>query len=1363
MSVPLRQRVVEIEADLGEGSNDRWRYGSGFVIGGRTVLTAAHVVTAAVRTLVRGPDKRPYSAVVDPAWIGNPDALDLAVLEVPSLPEALPAVEVAIVDRGTSSGAFVEECWSVGYPAFQEVERDSSGRSVRETAHVGGRIPPLSGLVEGLLSFEVTKALKDLPPSHKTLAQSQWSGMSGAAVFAGDALVGVVAEHAPRRGESDITVTPLDALSDPISAPANAQRWWDRLGVRDPSSLPRLPPRRPDPTYNSTLQLIRSSTPELLDRDDEVEQIRSFALGSSEVFGSTICSGGYLWLVGDAWAGKTALLAEAVASLRTAVDVAAYFLIAREAQADREQFLTAVVPQLAWLLGCDPPAAFDLRAFRDLWVRCADRAARRGRNLLLIVDGLDEDVRPGGRSVAALLPSDKLGKGARVLVSSRPQFSVPGDVAVGHPLLSAPRVLLNDSPHAKALERLAEQEIMGLLSPDVADRDLAFDVLGVLVAAGGALSVEDIGAITGRRRRDVRSFVTQRAVRTIAPAGPEEHHRYAFAHQTLLAYCEINDDIGGDTQYREAVHEWVEQWRRAGWPTDTDVDVPRYLLDTYPQRLSADSTNTLSGQRLTQLVTDVGWLDTAIRQVGVDPVLAVLRAAAWMPGDTAAVTITQRLVRHVAHHLRAPRPFSQPGYVATALAWEALRLEADDIARVARDRLQQYPTPQLIPTWTTERAVASLVSVIGRHGRRVRALAVGDDGCVISGGADGAIRVWDPRTPDDPSREIGRLPESAFGREVRAVAVLPDGRVVSGGPDGRVRLWDPDKPGDPPGREIGRHRNAVAAITVSRDGHVVSGGLDGKLWVWDPDARDDRGRKLGRHRHGVLAVVVLADGRLVSGDADGKLRLWDPDKPRDPGRKLGRHHAGGVVAIAQRTDGSVVSGGSDGTVRLWQPDTPGDSGKEIGRVAFAGVRGSIRALAFSDERVVSGDRLGSVRVWPPAAPDRDHPLILPAAGRELGTHKGGAHAVAVLADGRVVSGGADGMVQLWDPEISDTPRRKRHAMKAFTARADGLLVCLRYDGEVRLWNPDTPDDSGRKLGRLKHRDRNRSMRRVSLRSDGRLFFADAAGVLWLWDPDARHGHCREIGGGRRPDVGAVLALADGRLVAAIEDAVWLWDPDTPDDPGRRLGAPDPYWGLSGWELMVTVLATRADGYIVSGEGIGDLRLWDPDDPDNPERPLRQGGGSGTVLALAVLAGGRIASGHDNGTVQFWDPGAPLWDPDTPRRRNRRLGAHGGAVHAVAALADGRIISGDDSGQLRLWDPDLTGDPGRELCCQDGAVQTLAARTDRGAVVKTPMGVTVFEITRPLAESAQTTQLARDSSRSAQRHHDASPTAASNKA
>ena len=51
--VPLAARVVEVIADRGATAHPRYRYGSGCIVAGRTVLTAAHVVAGAASVQVR--------------------------------------------------------------------------------------------------------------------------------------------------------------------------------------------------------------------------------------------------------------------------------------------------------------------------------------------------------------------------------------------------------------------------------------------------------------------------------------------------------------------------------------------------------------------------------------------------------------------------------------------------------------------------------------------------------------------------------------------------------------------------------------------------------------------------------------------------------------------------------------------------------------------------------------------------------------------------------------------------------------------------------------------------------------------------------------------------------------------------------------------------------------------------------------------------------------------------------------------------------------------------------------------------------------------------------------------------------------
>jgi Trypsin-like peptidase domain len=236
----MRRRFVALMVDNGEDSQERWSYGSGLLIGGQQVLTAAHVVQGAMAVNIHRPDDPvSWTADAQAMLVGNVERFDLAIIDVDEA-ESLDDVPVALVNRDVVGGEFIQDCWAVGFPAFQRQRPAPDARAVRETAQVGGQIPPLSGLRSHLLSLQVTAQPRPLPAAG-ALDDSEWSGMSGAPVFAADLLLGVVTEHMPDRGASDITVTPLDALLNPDHSPPHTAQWWRRLGVSDPSTLPHLP------------------------------------------------------------------------------------------------------------------------------------------------------------------------------------------------------------------------------------------------------------------------------------------------------------------------------------------------------------------------------------------------------------------------------------------------------------------------------------------------------------------------------------------------------------------------------------------------------------------------------------------------------------------------------------------------------------------------------------------------------------------------------------------------------------------------------------------------------------------------------------------------------------------------------------------------------------------------------------------------------------------------------------------------------------------------------------------------------------------------------------------------------------------
>ena len=438
MPVPLSDRIVEVRTDLGDGARPRFRYGSGCIVGGRTVLTSAHVVVGARAVWVRSIDKVEWDAQVQWGFVGREDGADFALLEIADSMVDLAPIKLAAVDRNASSP--VEACHAVGYPRFMERQQ------TRRIADSWGFIPPLSGLTEGLL----TLSTRNSPQAERTpLNETQWSGMSGAPVFVEGCLLGVVSSHTPRQGASEVTVVPLTALEPDPAFPqwgrgvGNLDQWWERLGVSGRTDLSEFPARQvqPEPAYMNQIRHIRGRTPILRNREEELEQIAAFALSSE----------GYRRLVAGPMAGKTALLAKAVvAAMPPSVDAVSYFLSRarrrrRPERTNREDFLAAVVPQLAYLLGEQSPPS-DLHHFEALWKRAADRAVETGRHLLLVVEGIDADRHLRGLpSVASLLP-DTIGPSAHVLLTSRANLALPSDVPASHPVRSARLVILPPFP-----------------------------------------------------------------------------------------------------------------------------------------------------------------------------------------------------------------------------------------------------------------------------------------------------------------------------------------------------------------------------------------------------------------------------------------------------------------------------------------------------------------------------------------------------------------------------------------------------------------------------------------------------------------------------------------------------------------------------------------------------------------------------------------------------------------------------------------------------------------------------------------------------------------------------------------------------
>ena len=376
-------------------------------------------------------------------------------------------------------------------------------------------------------------------------------------------------------------------------------RWYSKLAPEQGGALRRLLPWLPvtpgeltevvpateaDRLQAGYLAQVRDIAPvELIGRETELAQLVRFCAGPDP----------YTWCQAGPWAGKSALAAWFVLHPPAGTVIASFFVTSRlTGQADSDAFTEAMIEQLAAIAGeavtgQATPAGRD-RERRRLLEAAAARVAARQQRLVLVIDGLDEDVGAaagsGLPSIASLLPRNPHAA-VRILVTSRPHPGIPDDVPAGHPLRLCDRYQLSASSLAQDIQYEAKTELMARLHGD----PLQVDVIGFITAAGGGLTLAELAGLTGERywnaerqaRQRVRPQPADPPVVRPARGGPRGpglpvRPRNPAGHR------------GAGTGPRprplpRAPARLGREYRSQGWPETT----PRYLLRPYGRMLAA--------------------------------------------------------------------------------------------------------------------------------------------------------------------------------------------------------------------------------------------------------------------------------------------------------------------------------------------------------------------------------------------------------------------------------------------------------------------------------------------------------------------------------------------------------------------------------------------------------------------------------------------------------------------------------------------------------------------------------------------------------------------------------------------------------
>jgi len=183
---------------------------------------------------------------------------------------------------------------------------------------------------------------------------------------------------------------------------------------------------------------------------------------------------------------------------------------------------------------------------------------------------------------------------------------------------------------------------------------------------------------------------------------------------------------------------------------------------------------------------------------------------------------------------------------------------------------------------------------------------------------DGSLQEWNLETGE----QIGNgLRDEESG--VSAAVLSRNGKkIVSGGADGIVRLWDIDA-----SKMLTKwtgHVYFISSVCWNRDGGRILGGCyDGTTMVWDAES----GNTILAIKtvHGAVYSAIYSPDEMMiasggrSGD-NGFISIWDANTGKLIAKPEG--HIGNVCCLAWTADGkTLISGSDDSSIRTWNTTT----------------------------------------------------------------------------------------------------------------------------------------------------------------------------------------------------------------------------------------------------------------------------------------------------------------------------------------------------------------------------------------------------------------------------------------------------------
>jgi WD40 repeat protein/uncharacterized caspase-like protein len=604
------------------------------------------------------------------------------------------------------------------------------------------------------------------------------------------------------------------------------------------------------------------------------------------------------------------------------------------------------------------------------------------------------------------------------------------------------------------------------------------------------------------------------------------------------------------------------------------------------------------------------------------------------------------------------------------------------------------------------------------------------------------------QTPDVSAQERTRIevvPQLSHWGSIQAGAFTRDGRhVLTGGGDGALKLWDVATTRLL--RTFSGHKGHVTSVALSPDGsRAASGSRDKTVRLWEV-ATGRLIRTIYAHLdYGEVDTVAFSpDGRrLLSGSAgDGAAKLWDVETGRLV--RMFRHAKGSLNARVHSAvfspDGArlATAGTGDQFVNIWNADT----GQLLHSFGQAGSGLGYRAtVSFSPNgtRMLVADN-ASVRIWDAAKgtalhtlgtqdpkdllastpfaallPDGAHALTAGWGGMKVWNVESGQPVRTFEWSGRLLAVSSDGTRLLSDGlglSLVDAASGKNvlsfergsHFI-SYVAAVPGGARLITSDSKVRLW------DIAR--GRLERSIDAWWGSSIALSPDGTHMLSRSSHGVTLWDM-ASGQVVRNIG------MAGPLSLAfsaDGTKLLGFRTDASSPKPGAKSAPGDQEGRLIVWDAASGQAThsfqvpmgvgsATTSFSPDATRFLISSDYDKPLRIWDV---SSGQVVHTFGGRATNHLRSAALSpdNAHAVTGHFDGAIKLWDlasgqPIRTLW--------------HSRSVDTVTFSRDGRkLLSGGEDATVKLWDT-ATGQSIRTFEGHSASIRSVAFTADEKGVI-----------------------------------------------